>query len=330
MQQHYFGVPWAISGDLTPGGIEIGVDPSGYVSYTQGFTSNYAIDLTGGAPAKAVQRVTFNSFGNDITTALQNLQQYGCPEWIDSTDNGGTPFPYDLGAICHYSSTNVVGSFLPYISLKTNNTDTPGTTSNWQLLINAKLATVSLSGSGTWTVPNGVYLINFTMVGGGGGSTGCGSSNNAGACGGGGGWLKKRIGVNPGQTFSYACGAGGSGVAAGSNAGTGGTTTFGAYSATGGNGGNGTFDSGGSGGVGTGGDLNGYGSDGSDGSPSVSGNNWPGKSGASYFGGERRCGANGGFPGVNFGAGASAPYTVSGTTVNGQTGAAGVIIIEFP
>ena len=92
-----------------------------------------------------------------------------------------------------------------------------------------------LTGSGTFTVPDGITEIKVTLGGGGsGGSPGfagangttySGGAGGAGGAGGSGGkFYTAKITVTPGDTFSYACGSGGASGSAG------GDTTFGTYS----------------------------------------------------------------------------------------------------
>ncbi len=87
----------------------------------------------------------------------------------------------------------------------------------------AKIAladSVTLTGSGTWTVPAGVTSITIECWGGGGGG---GSRSSSGSAGGGGGGAYAKVntyGVTPGAGLPYSVGAGGT---AGN---TGGTTTF--------------------------------------------------------------------------------------------------------
>ncbi|CAM6031752.1 unnamed protein product [Sphagnum compactum] len=123
--------PFANAGDLTPGGIPEGVDPNGYVSYTQGFTFDYQRNLASDSLAKQIQRITINQVLNDVTLALQDLQQWGTPEWIDATDNGGGNFGYNVGAILRYSSTGVA-PFGLYYCLNGNSDPNPtANPSNW-------------------------------------------------------------------------------------------------------------------------------------------------------------------------------------------------------
>lgn len=129
MRQLYFFYPFAIQGDNTPD-IPINTDPAGGVSYQQGYTYNYQRDLASDSAAKAINRIQFNAVMKDITTALQDLQQNGTPEFIDTQDNQGAGFGYQYGALCRYSA-NGVPPFKTYFSLIANNMDIPGTSANW-------------------------------------------------------------------------------------------------------------------------------------------------------------------------------------------------------
>lgn len=121
---------------------------------------------------------------------------------------------------------------------------------------------ILLTGSGTWTVPEGVTQVTVVLIGGGdggdggingangtrqivdkivyrynhamGGGAGQGGQGGAGGQGGSGGMiLRAELAVSPGQAFSYSCGAPGS--AGGTNGGIGGlgaATTFGTQSSS--------------------------------------------------------------------------------------------------
>lgn len=198
---------------------------------------------------------------------------------------------------------------------------------------------VTLTTSGTWTVPANVTSIKVTVIGGGGGggSPPDGTTiNNSGQGGSGGGCaIKYLTNLVPGATISYLIGAGGlKGPTAGSNGTAGGTTSFGAYcSATGGQGGfgqvtnasnNGTW---GIGGVGSNGDLNLHGSQGSRLS----------SSGTSILGGSVAFGVvndvvgqDASVPGA--GGGGGWLYYITSTNHSarlGGNGAPGIIIIEY-
>lgn len=84
---------------------------------------------------------------------------------------------------------------------------------------------VDLTGSGTFTVPDGVITLRITLAGGGGtngSSARCGLKKCHGGTGGTGGLYVGTISVSSWQQFSYSVG------------GVGGTTSFGGYKATGG------------------------------------------------------------------------------------------------
>ena len=59
--------------------------------------------------------------------------------------------------------------------------------------------------SGTWTVPAGVFRVRIRAVGGGG----AGGGSNSYYCGGNGYFLDREMAVTPGQTLTFAIGAGG-------------------------------------------------------------------------------------------------------------------------
>ena len=206
----------------------------------------------------------------------------------------------------------------PFINFKLNSL-TPGF---------SRIATFTTSAS--FQVPNGVSLVRVRLCGGGGGG-GAGTPTLGGGGGGAGGYAEGIVPVTPSQLVPIVVGQGGTaGVASGSPAGAGGTSSFGTLiSATGGSGGaNGfTFAFGGSPGVGAGGAINisgGYGSDGNGGSYVFAGNG-----GASFFGGGGRAAAVSNAPqqvAEAPGSGGGGCYGVQG---NGGNGAPGIVVIEF-
>jgi len=209
------------------------------------------------------------------------------------------------------------------------------------------------TGSGTFTKANYPWLraIKVRLVGGGGGSGSCGSQDGSNlfssAGGGGGGGYAEKFITDIGSVASSVTvtigGGGGGGASAGATGGDGGTTSFGSISATGGTGGQGTSSNntvpvaryGGAGGVGSGGDINieggaggtgvalaGYGTSGGNGI--VGGNG-----GASLLSGSTRGVNSIGNPGKNYGGGASGPANTYAPLRNGDSGAAGIVIVEL-
>ena len=189
--------------------------------------------------------------------------------------------------------------------------------------------------SGTWTKPAGLkYAVVEVQAGGGGGGateTSVGQGGNGGA---GGGYVKKLYASSAlGATVVITIGAGGAGGATGTNPGAAGnTTTFGSLltGALGGGGGlasnSGLVAS--TGGGATGGDVNIIGEGGNPHASSL----YSGRGGSSVFSkGGRSVGVNaGGIAGINadgYGGGGSGALRISGSSVTGGNGSAGVIIV---
>lgn len=89
MAPKYFDVPWAESGDKTT--IPNTTQPSGDVSYPEGWTPDYELDQTGGPPAKDVERQKENQFKFDVTEFLKQVQENGIPLY-------NANFNYPVGA----------------------------------------------------------------------------------------------------------------------------------------------------------------------------------------------------------------------------------------
>jgi len=101
-------------------------------------------------------------------------------------------------------------------------------------------ATFTTVGSGSWTVPAGVYAIYVLCVAGGGGG-GQGGGGYYGGGGGSGEVYYKLINVTPGQTINYAVGGGGNKNAFNTNGYSGGNSSFGTITCKGGGGGGSTI-----------------------------------------------------------------------------------------
>lgn len=122
----YFIYPFAVDGDLTA--IPETVQGDGSVSYQEGFGPDYALEYGVNPDALPVPRTKSNQLYNDITTAIQQIQQNGFNLWISSADNGGSPYAYGIGTIVYYTDGNF------YQTNVDANVTTPGASSTWQLL----------------------------------------------------------------------------------------------------------------------------------------------------------------------------------------------------
>lgn len=131
MDQKYFAVPFAVSGDVTA--VADPVDPTGIVTFTQGWGPNYARDQTTDPLAIPIDRASTNYLMNVITAALAALQRTGIPEWITTANNDGVALPYAMHSQVRYSATTPGVTFETYVSLVDNNIATPGTdATKWQ------------------------------------------------------------------------------------------------------------------------------------------------------------------------------------------------------
>ena len=134
----YFYYPFAEDGDVLP--LPITAQPSGVVSYQNGYGTDYELDLLTNPDALPIGRTTMNQLFLDITTLLQQYSQYGVPLFITTAQNQGVPFPYPI-----YARVNYAG--VVYENQVAANTVLPGLDNTW-LVISAGGA----SGVSTGTV----------------------------------------------------------------------------------------------------------------------------------------------------------------------------------
>ena len=120
--------PFAYQGDTTEPPM---TDPNGYVNFTQGYTSDYEIDLTSSNPrAKPVERGIQNYLFNILTGNIQFWQQHDAPEWFANMLGG-----YPLNAVV--SRQDTTGTWRPYRSLVAANLSDPLTnTTQWSYIKN--------------------------------------------------------------------------------------------------------------------------------------------------------------------------------------------------
>lgn len=112
------------SGDTTT--VPNTVQPDGSVSIQEGYGPQYAFDPAN-PNVRYPERDKLNFILNIITAVANQYQVQGFPDFITTSANGGTPFPYDVNAYVRYSG-NV------YFSLVTANTALPTDATKWQLV----------------------------------------------------------------------------------------------------------------------------------------------------------------------------------------------------
>ncbi|WP_332613363.1 glycine-rich domain-containing protein [Achromobacter sp. ESBL13] len=244
-------VPFANSGtkNTIPVASQIGITP-GLASFTDGFPPLTMTPLAaGGVPPYGAD---FNGILNFLSAGMRWNQSGGGYTYDSAfaTAVGG----YPKGALL--LRADLSGYWLNVVENNTTNPDTGG--ANWLSLFTSPTL-VSLTTSGSFTVPAGVRSIDIELWGGGGGGGGVGATGGIGGGGGGGGGYARGIfPVVPGTVYSYVVGAAGSAGGSGANGGNGGASSFGALlSATGGSGGTSNASgNGGAGGIGAGTILN--------------------------------------------------------------------------
>lgn len=145
MDQKFFRVPWAASGDRAS--ISETAPADGSVSYPSGWGPDYQRNPKTDANAKNPERDVMNGVLNAITGAIRQYQTNGYPEWITSADNNGTAFGYDAGVVVSYNGAL-------YLSLVASNTATPGAdAAKWQPYIQREATEAeALDGTGSTQV----------------------------------------------------------------------------------------------------------------------------------------------------------------------------------
>jgi len=119
----FFRIPFATAGDKIA--VPDASQPSGSVSYEDGFGPDYELDPLIDPAGKDVPRDESNQLYFDITTAIAELQSFGTPDFITSALNGGAAYSYAKFARVRYTDGNV------YTSRKNANTSLPTVAADW-------------------------------------------------------------------------------------------------------------------------------------------------------------------------------------------------------
>lgn len=132
----FFRIPFATSGDKIA--VPDASQPSGSVSYTDGFGPDYELDPGVDPAAKDVPRDETNQLYFDITNAIKEYQEFGVPDFITSALNGGSAFSYAKYARVKWTDGKV------YESRVNANTSDPSNATNWRVLTdNADYLTIA-------------------------------------------------------------------------------------------------------------------------------------------------------------------------------------------
>lgn len=126
----------------------------GSVSYQSGWGPFYALQLGVDPDALPIPRPQSNQLAFDMTTAIQQYQQIGIPNFIlSSQTDGAGPFPYAKWSWCIYDILDGNGP-QPYQSLVNANVTTPPS-SSWQLMTYPVSGTLLQDAKYTWVADTG-------------------------------------------------------------------------------------------------------------------------------------------------------------------------------
>lgn len=155
----YFDTVFAQGGTVVT--VPDGTQSDGSVSYNQGYGPFYTQDpAINPTTALDVEETKMNQIFQDITSAIQSIQQNGCAAFITTAMNGGTPYSYNQGA-------TVVQSGIVYFSLVGSNTTTPPSSSWAPLSLNSLVfnggTTAGTVNAQTATATNFVLGTNTTV-----------------------------------------------------------------------------------------------------------------------------------------------------------------------
>ena len=161
---YFFKVAFADSGDKTA--IPQATQPSGEVSYTEGFGIDYQLEQGVDPDAKDIPRDQFNQLMYAITGALQQYQTLGFPDFITTSDNGGSPYSYSINATCRFNNGHAGSGYKNYYSLVDANTSDPTDATKWGLVQYAvnELTGVVKEYYGS-SLPSGYVWANGTTIG---------------------------------------------------------------------------------------------------------------------------------------------------------------------
>lgn len=121
--------PFAATGDKTS--VPDDVEPSGNISYAEGYGFDYERNPATDPQAKRIERDKMNQLHHDITSNIQQYQLYATPWFYDASVNGGTPVAYPKGAFVRYKDGIEEKN---YVSLVDNNTAAPTDCKKWTMI----------------------------------------------------------------------------------------------------------------------------------------------------------------------------------------------------
>lgn len=117
----WFKFPFAVTGSRTA--VPEDLQPSGDVSYEEGYGIDYSRDPLVDPLAKRIERDKYNQILYDITNWIRDLTVIGTPDFITTAQNGGVPYAYRAGARVMFD--NGTSGYVRWESLVGTNTSSP-------------------------------------------------------------------------------------------------------------------------------------------------------------------------------------------------------------
>ena len=154
----FFVYPFAVAGTKTA--IPDPLQGSGSVSYNEGWGPDYGLDLNTDSAALPMPRDQMNELFFDITDGIRQYQSHGVPDFITTSDNLGTAFPYDLYARVRYDDGT---GFKIYENQLQGNTALPSDPS-WEVISGGQIPTGVWIPYGGDTAPGGWLLCDGSAV----------------------------------------------------------------------------------------------------------------------------------------------------------------------
>lgn len=142
LSSKFFRFAFGVSGDKVA--VPDDLDPSGYVSYEEGFPPDYELPKTDPS-RKPVPRDETNQIYYDMSSAIQQYQKYSIPEFITAADNDGVAFSYSLGVRVMYTA-DAGATWNIYRSISAANTALPTDATKWVLDNEYPVASETVSG----------------------------------------------------------------------------------------------------------------------------------------------------------------------------------------
>jgi hypothetical protein len=154
----YFRLPFAVTGDRSAVA-DVSVD--GVVAYDTGYGEEYSLPRLTDPNARTIEREKQNQVFYDITLAVQQYQQFSAPDFINTSDNNGTPFSYSKDAMVRYNdgaSTDL------YVSLSNSNVSLPTNASFWRKFSDPLSAIYGGTGFSSYAVGDILYASTTTAL----------------------------------------------------------------------------------------------------------------------------------------------------------------------